>query len=71
MRSTVTWAQSSIDNGNVLSDSTICDEVLMILRNLFCGSKDFLDYKLSFCMEDMNLLHPKSECPSLLKDAES
>jgi len=37
---------------------------------LFCGLKSFLCNKLLFWMEFMNLLGAKSECSSLLKDAE-
>jgi len=37
---------------------------------LFCGLKNFLCNKLLFWMEVMNLLGAKSECSSLLKDAE-
>jgi len=39
--------------------------------DLFCGLKNFLCNKLLFWMEVMNLLGAKSECSSLLKDAES
>ena len=36
-----------------------------------CGLKDFLDNKLLFWIEGMNLIGAKTECSSLLKDAES
>jgi hypothetical protein len=39
--------------------------------DLFCGLKDFLFNKLLFWIEAMNLIGAKSECWSLLKDAES
>ena len=39
--------------------------------DLFCGLKDFLCNKLLFWIEAMNLIGRKSECASVLKDAES
>jgi len=39
--------------------------------DLFCCLKDFLCNKLLFWIEAMNLIGAKSECSSLLKDAES
>ena len=39
--------------------------------DLFCGLKDFLCDKLLFWIEAMNLIGAKTECSSLLKDAES
>jgi len=39
--------------------------------DLFCGLKDFLCNKLLFWIEAMNLIGAKSECSSLLMDAES
>ena len=39
--------------------------------DLLSGLKDFLDNKLLFWIEAMNLIGAKSECSSLLKDAES
>ncbi len=39
--------------------------------DLLCGLKDFLDKKLLFWIEAMNLIDAKFECTSLLKDAES
>ena len=39
--------------------------------DLFRGLKDFLDNKLLFWIESMNLIGAKFECSSLLKDAES
>ena len=38
---------------------------------LFCGLKDFVCDKLLFWIEAMNLIGAKTECSSLLKDAES
>ena len=39
--------------------------------DLICGLKNFLDNKLLFWMEGMNLIGAKYECSPLLKDAES
>jgi hypothetical protein len=39
--------------------------------DLVHGLEDFLDNKLLFWIEAMNLIDAKAECPSLLKDAES
>ena len=39
--------------------------------DLICGLKDFLENKLLFWIEAMNLIGAKSECSSLVKDAES
>ena len=39
--------------------------------DLLCGLKDFLDNRLLFWMEAMNLIDAKNECFSLLRDAAS
>ena len=41
------------------------------MNDLFCGLKEFVDNKLLFWMEGMNLIGAKYECSPLLKDVES
>jgi len=55
------WARHLLRAGHGKNDT----------NDLFCGLKDFVCNKLLFWIEGMSLIGAKSECHTLLKDAES